>query len=68
MTKIQKKAETSFSFSLFCIVFLILVLKEVLNGLVGNHLLVEDVSTSLGALYHLDNLCVSVATVFFAML
>ena len=36
-----------------------LVLEEVLNSLVRNHLLVEDVSTSLGALYHLDNLCVS---------
>ena len=36
-----------------------LVLEEVLYGLVGNHLLVEDVSTSLGALYHLDHLCVS---------
>ena len=37
----------------------ILILKEVLNGLVRNHLLVEDVSTSLGAFYHLDYLCVS---------
>ena len=36
-----------------------LVLEEVLNGFVGNHLLVKDVSTSLGALNHLDNLCVS---------
>jgi len=36
-----------------------LVLEEVLNSLVGNHLLVEDVSTRLRALYHLDNLCVS---------
>ena len=36
-----------------------LVLEEILNGLVGNHLLIEDVSTSLGALYHLNNLCVS---------
>ncbi|EJX07894.1 hypothetical protein EVA_03997 [gut metagenome] len=33
-----------------------LVLEEVLNSFVGNHLLVEDVSTSLGALYHLDHL------------
>ena len=36
-----------------------LVLEEVLNGFVGNHLLIKDVSTSLGALYHLDNLRVS---------
>ncbi len=36
-----------------------LVLEEVLDLLVGNHLLVEDVSTRLGALHHLDNLCVS---------
>lgn len=33
-----------------------LVLEEVLNGLVRNHLLVKDISTSLGALYHLDYL------------
>ena len=37
----------------------ILVLEEVLNGLIRNHLLVKDVSTSLGALYHLNHLCVS---------
>ena len=36
-----------------------LVLEEVFYLLVGNHLLVEDVSTRLRALYHLDNLCVS---------
>lgn len=33
-----------------------LVLEEVFNGLVRNHLLIKDVSASLGALYHLDNL------------
>ena len=32
-----------------------LVLEEVLNGFVGNHLLIKDVSTSLGALYHLPS-------------
>ena len=32
------------------------LLEEVLNGLVGNHLLVEDVSTRLGALHHTNNL------------
>jgi len=31
-----------------------LVLEEVLNGFVGNHLLVEDVSTRLWAANHLD--------------
>jgi hypothetical protein len=36
-----------------------LILKEVLYGFVGNHLLVKDVSTSLGAFHHLDNLSVS---------
>ena len=39
--------------------FLKLILEKVLNSLVRNHLLVEDVSTSLWALYHLDYLCVS---------
>ena len=36
--------------------FLLLVLEEVINLFVANHALVEGVSTSLGALYHLDNL------------
>ena len=36
-----------------------LVLEEVLHGFVGNHLLVEDVGTRLGAAHHLDNLCIS---------
>ena len=57
----------SLDFSLFLYLFLRpfgskrlrRLLKEVLDGLIGNHLLVEDVSTSLGALHHLDNLCVS---------
>ncbi len=35
------------------------LLEEVLNGFVGNHLLVEDVSTRLGALHHTDNLRIS---------
>jgi len=43
----------------FYLINRILILKEVLNSLVRNHLLVEDVSTRLGALYHLDNLCLS---------
>ena len=38
-----------------------LVLEEVLDGLVGNHLLVEYVSAGLGALYHLDDLRVAAA-------
>ena len=37
----------------------ILILEEVLNILVRNHLLVEDVGTRLGALHHLYHLCVS---------
>ena len=37
----------------------ILILEEVLNILVRNHLLVEDVGTRLGALHHLNHLCVS---------
>ena len=35
----------------------ILILEEVLNILVRNHLLVEDVGTRLGALHHLNHLC-----------
>ncbi len=35
-----------------------LVLKEILNSLVRNHLLVKDVSACLGASLHLYNLCV----------
>ena len=37
----------------------ILVLEEVLNGLIRNHLLIEDVSASLWAAHHLDYLRVS---------
>ena len=33
-----------------------LVLEEIFHFLVGNHLLIKDVSTSLGALHHLDDL------------
>ena len=33
-----------------------LVLEEVLDSLVWNHTLIKDVSTSLGALHHLDDL------------
>ena len=36
-----------------------LVLKEVLYCLVGNHLLIENISTGLRTLHHFDNLCVS---------
>lgn len=32
------------------------ILKEILDGLIGNHLLIENISTGLGASYHLDNL------------
>ena len=39
--------------------FVVLVLEEILNLFVGNHLLIKDVSTSLGALHHLDNLRIS---------
>ena len=39
----------------------ILVLEEVLNSLVGNHLLVKAVRTALRILHHLDNLCVRTA-------
>ena len=35
--------------------------EEVLDGLVGNHLLVEHISTRLGALHHLDDLRISAA-------
>ena len=35
-----------------------LVLEEILNSLVRYHLLIENVSTSLRALNHLDNLCI----------
>lgn len=35
-----------------------LLLEEVLDGLVGDHLLIEDVGTRLGALHHLDYLCI----------
>ena len=34
---------------------LLSVLEEFLNGFVRNHLLIEDVSTGLGALHHLDD-------------
>ena len=62
----EKKARPQFNIAalpslfihLFTLVCLGLVLEEVLYGLIGNHLLVKDVSTSLGALYHLDNFCV----------
>ncbi len=54
----KKEVAKRFATSLF-ILFLILVLEEVLNSLVRNHLLIKDVSTRLGALYHLDNLCIS---------
>lgn len=33
-----------------------LVLEEILHVFVANHFLIEDVSTSLGALHHLDDL------------
>jgi hypothetical protein len=45
----------------------VLVLEEILYCLIGNHLLIEDVSTGLGALYHFDNFCVC-ATVRFTFL
>lgn len=35
-----------------------LVLEEVLYLLVTNHLLIKDVSTRFGTLYHLNDLCV----------
>ena len=40
-----------------------LVLEEILNGLIGNHLLVERVGTGLRVLHHLDNLGVGTAIV-----
>jgi hypothetical protein len=33
-----------------------LVLEEILNGIVGNHLLIKGVRTGLRVLHHLDNL------------
>ena len=36
-----------------------LFLEEILNSLVGNHLLIVDISTGLGALHHFDHLCIS---------
>lgn len=41
-----------------------LVLEEIFNCFIGNHLLVKDVSASLGAFYHLDDLRVRAAVVF----
>ena len=35
-----------------------LVFEEILHSLIRHHFLIENVSTSLGALYHFDNLCV----------
>lgn len=40
-----------------------LLLEEVLDGLVGDHLLIEDVGTRLGALHHLDNLGIGTTVV-----
>lgn len=42
----------------------ILVLEEILNGLVGNHLLIERVGTGLRVLYHFDDLGVRAAIGF----
>ena len=58
----KKEVANCFATSFFMLKFnnsSYLILKEVLNLFVRNHLLVEDVSTSLGALHHLDYLCVS---------
>ena len=41
---------------IYCLLF-----EEVLDCLVGNHLLVEHISTRLGALHHLDDLRISAA-------
>ena len=41
---------------IYCLLF-----EEVLDGLVGNHLLVEHISTRLWALHHLDDLRISAA-------
>jgi len=55
----------------FCVCASKLILEEILNSLVWHHLLIENVSTSLRALNHLDNLCICatwrVATAFFAI-
>ena len=45
------------TYSLFIdYIFIELILKEILDSLIWDHLLIEDVSTSLWALNHLDNL------------
>lgn len=31
------------------------ILKEILDGLIGNHLLIENIGTGLWALNHFDN-------------
>ena len=43
----------------FILVFNRLFLEEILYFLIGYHLLIEDVSTCLGALNHLDHFCIS---------
>ena len=56
---IAKKRGRNLTCSLSFLCKIKLILEEVLNGLVRNHLLIKDVCTSLRALYHLDYLCVS---------
>ena len=53
----KRKREALFLLPAFRHIFAYrLVLEEILNGLIGNHLLVERVGTGLRVLHHLDNL------------
>ena len=53
----KRKREALFLLPAFHHIFAkCLVLEEILNGLVGNHLLVERVGARLRVLHHLDNL------------
>ena len=70
MRRKKQKKEPQRRCSSFIYGFYQLVLEEIFHVLIGNHLLIEDVSTSLGALHHLDNPFEPswrVATVFFAI-
>ncbi len=57
----EVKNKTSHKVTLRLVLYLIemiLFLEEVLNSLVRNHALIENVSASLGALHHFDDLCI----------
>lgn len=63
MGKIKKVAKHAFydliSNVIIYFTYEILFLEEVLNSLIGNHLLIENVCTGLRALHHLNHLCIS---------